>query len=153
MEAREQDMIGKPHVVFFVLAVAMCPSAMAIEDTPANREAQATYYQQTTPLRILLEDTIEKLATSVPAERRAAFKTMMIEQLDADVLTNVAHSALVKHFTPDELKALGDFYGSPPGKSAMAKFGDYMADVMPAIQAQFMKSIAAARKEMPDAKK
>jgi Uncharacterized protein conserved in bacteria (DUF2059) len=150
-------MIGKSHVVFFVLAVAMCPSAMAIEDTPANREAQATYYLQTVPMRLFLEDTIEKLAASVPAEHRAAFKTMMTEQLDAEVLTNVAHSALLKHFTPDELKALGDFYGSPLGKSAMAKFGDYMAEVMPAIQAQIMKSIAksrtAARKEMPDAKK
>ena len=52
--------------------------------------------------------------------------------------------SLIKHFTADELKALADFYGSPVGKSAMKKFGAYMADVMPAIQTEMMKAQAKA---------
>jgi hypothetical protein len=49
---------------------------------------------------------------------------------------------MVKHFTTEELKALADFYGSPVGKSAMQKFGAYMADLMPIIQAEMMKAQA-----------
>jgi hypothetical protein len=40
------------------------------------------------------------------------------------------------------LKALADFYGSPVGKSAMQKFGAYMTDIMPVVQAEIMKAAA-----------
>jgi hypothetical protein len=53
--------------------------------------------------------------------------------------------AMVKHFTTEELKALADFYGSPVGKSAMQKFGAYMADLMPTMQAEIMKAQAKAK--------
>ena len=46
-----------------------------------------------------------------------------------------------------ELKALADFYGSAVGKSAMKKFGTYMADVMPDIQAEMIKAQAKANRE------
>jgi hypothetical protein len=49
---------------------------------------------------------------------------------------------MVKHFTTDELKAPADFYGSPVGKSAMQKFGAYMADLMPVMQAEITKAAA-----------
>jgi hypothetical protein len=64
--------------------------------------------------------------------------------LDLDALTKAMTDAMVKHFTTEELKALADFYGSPVGKSAMKKFGSYMADVMPALQAEIMKAQAKA---------
>jgi hypothetical protein len=38
--------------------------------------------------------------------------------------------------------ALADFYGSPVGKSAMQKFGAYMADIMPVVQAEIVKAAA-----------
>ena len=58
--------------------------------------------------------------------------------------------AMVKHFTTEELKALADFYGSPVGKSAMQKFGAYMADVMPAIQAEMQKAQAKLNQSAPN---
>jgi hypothetical protein len=48
---------------------------------------------------------------------------------------------MVRHFTVRELNALTDFYGSPEGRSAMKKFGAYMADVMPAIQQEMARAI------------
>ena len=39
---------------------------------------------------------------------------------------------MVKTFSADEFKALADFYGSDVGRSAMAKMGTYMSEVMPA---------------------
>ena len=56
---------------------------------------------------------------------------------------------IVLGFTTDELKALADFYGSPVGKSAMQKFGAYMADVMPAMQAEMLKAQAKLNQSAP----
>jgi hypothetical protein len=41
---------------------------------------------------------------------------------------------------------LADFYGSPVGKSAMQKFGAYMADIMPVVQAEIMKAATKMNK-------
>jgi hypothetical protein len=140
-------------VAFFLLALATCSSAMAIEDTPENRAAQADYYLQIMPPRDLLEDLSEKVAASLPAEFRADYKAMMTKHLDIHAYTQVIRSALVKHFTAEEIKALVDFYRSPLGKSVMSKFGTAMADATPAIQALLVKAVAAAQKEMAAAKK
>ncbi len=64
-------------------------------------------------------------------------------------LTKAMIDSMVKHFTTEELKALADFYGSPVGKSAMQKFGAYMADIMPAIEAEIMKAQAKLNQSMP----
>jgi hypothetical protein len=69
---------------------------------------------------------------------------MMTKELDIVALTKAMTDAMVKHFTTDELKALADFYGSPVGKSAMQKFGAYMAEVMPAIQSEVLKAQSKA---------
>jgi len=74
---------------------------------------------------------------------------MMTADLDIAVLTKAMTDAMLKHFTTDELKALADFYGSPVGKSAMQKFGAYMADVMPAIQAEMLKAQAKMSQSTP----
>ena len=66
----------------------------------------------------------------------------MTTQFDLAALTKASMDAMVKNFTTDELKALADFYGSPIGKSAMQKVGAYMADIMPAVQAEIMKAAA-----------
>jgi len=57
---------------------------------------------------------------------------------------------MVKNFTTDELKALADFYGSSVGKSAMQKFGAYMADIMPAMQAEIIKAQAKLNQSLPN---
>ena len=84
------------------------------------------------------------MAVNVPPEQRQKFKETLTSSLDVDALTKAMTDAMVKHFTTEELKALADFYGSPVGKSAMKKFGSYMADVMPALQAEIMKAQAKA---------
>jgi hypothetical protein len=67
---------------------------------------------------------------------------MMTKDLDIAALSKAMTDAMAKHFTTEELKALADFYGSPVGKSAMQKFGAYMADLMPIIQAEMIKAQA-----------
>ena len=80
------------------------------------------------------------MSVNVPPAEREKFKAVLTSSLDVDALTRAMTDAMVKHFTTEELRALADFYGSPVGKSAMKKFGAYMADVMPALQSEIMKA-------------
>lgn len=123
---------------------------VAATDTPETRRREAERYLQTTPPAAMFADMAEKMAMNVAPAEREKFKQMMTSQLDIAALTKAMTDAMVKHFTTDELKALADFYGSPIGKSAMQKFGNYMADLMPTIQAEVMKAQAKVNQSLPN---
>jgi hypothetical protein len=118
---------------------AAWPSAMAIADTPENRAAQADYYlEQSTPA--LIEHAIEEIAATLPGAERALFEDMASRHLDMGQLTQAMSAVLVKHFTPDELKAQAVFYSSPLGKSVMSKSAAFRADMMPTMAAAIMRA-------------
>lgn len=121
-------------------------NAFASDDTPANRAAEADRYLNACPPEDTIKDMAEKMAMNMPPEKRKEFKDLMTKYLDMDAITKAIKNAMVKHFTADELKALADFYGSDVGKSALKKFGLYMADASPAIQAEVLKAQGEAIK-------
>src|SRR5437773_8382252 len=127
-----------------------CGFAFSAPDTPETRRHEAERYLQATPPKALFENMADKMAANLPPDQREQFKRMMTTQLDVAALTKAMTDAMVKHFTTDELKALADFYGSPVGKSAMQKFGAYMADIMPAMEAEIMKAQAKLNQSMPN---
>src|SRR5436190_16270287 len=106
-----------------------CALAFSAPDTPETRRHEAERYLQATPPKALFEDMSDKMAANLP-DQRDQFKKLMTSQLDIAALTKAMIDAMVKNFSTEELKALADFYGSPVGKSAMQKFGAYMADIM-----------------------
>jgi hypothetical protein len=129
-------------VLLVVLTFCAWSPVYCATDTPETRRHEAERYLQATPPKALFEDMADKMAMNLPADQRQQFKQMMTTGLDIAALSKAMIDAMVKHFTTEELKALADFYGSPIGKSAMQKFGAYMADVMPALQAEMMKAQA-----------
>ena len=128
--------------------------AVALEDTPQNREQQAARYLQAVPPQSMMSDISAKMAETLPEEQRDEFKTLMTKHLDIGRVAAAIKAAMIKTFTADELKALADFYGSDVGKSAMAKMGTYMAEVMPAtmneVQAALGKAQGEAHQGHPD---
>ena len=122
-------------------------SVSALEDTKMHREQEAARYLKATPPKEMFEDMAEEMAKTMPPEARADFKAIMLKHLDIEALTQIMKDSMIKNFTADELKSLADFYGSPVGKSAMKKFGTYMADVMPSIQAEVLKAQAKVNAE------
>ena len=126
------------------LALILCAwsPVFSAPDTPETRRKEAERYLQVSPPKALFEDMADKMATTLPADQREQFKKVMTTQVDIAALSKAMIDAMVKNFTTDELKALADFYGSPVGKSAMQKFGAYMADIMPVMQAEIMKAAA-----------
>ena len=115
---------------------------MSAADTPETRRKEAERYLQVSPPKALFEDMGDKMAETLPADQREQFKKLMTTEVDIAALSKAMTDAMVKNFTTEELKALADFYGSPVGKSAMKKFGAYMADIMPVVQAEIMKAAA-----------
>ena len=137
--------VGLIAASVFVMAAG---TGWAVEDTPVNRSKQADRYMAATPPRELFQDVAEQMAKNLPRDQQKEFKDVMSKFFDIRVLENAIREGMVKHFTADELKGLADFYGSSSGKSAMKKFGIYMAEVMPAIQAEMMKAQAKANREL-----
>ncbi len=123
--------------------------ANALEDTPANRGTQADRYLSIQPPKALIADMAEQMSHSLPPAQREAYKKFFNKHLDIEAVTTAIRASLIKFFTADELRALADFYGSTEGKSAMTKFGAYMADIAPTLQAETerarMKAIAEMR--------
>lgn len=136
--------------VLFVLIFCASSPVFSAPDTPETRRQQAERYLQVSPPKALFEDMADKMAANLPPDQREQFKRVMTTQLDIPALTKAMIDAMVKHFTTDELKALADFYGSPVGKSAMQKFGAYMADIMPVLQAEIIKAQAKLNQSMPN---
>ena len=129
-------------LVFLVLTVCAWSPAFSAPDTPETRRKEAERYLQVSPPKALFEDMADKMAANLPADQRDQFKKLMTTQVDIAALSKAMTDAMVKNFTTEELKALADFYGSPVGKSAMQKFGAYMADIMPVVQSEIMKAAA-----------
>ena len=131
-----------------VFALALASTVLAIEDTPENRRAQADRYLAATPPKEMLADMVAQVAKNLPPYRQAEFQDLLTKHLDIEAVTRAIRDAMVRHFTADELAALADFYGSPLGKSAMKKFGAYMADVMPSLQTAMRDANQKAIEEM-----
>ena len=134
------------NTLILLFAMLTIP-VLALEDSKANREQEAARYLKATPPKEMFENMTEQMAKNMPVDQREDFKSLLVKHLDIEALTKVMKESMVKSFTADELKALADFYGSPVGRSAMKKFGTYMADVMPSIQAEIIKAQAKANRE------
>jgi hypothetical protein len=131
-----------------LLLLAMSSPALALDDTPQNREQQVDRYLSAVSARDMFSDMMQKMSRSLPTDQREMFVNMMTKHLDFDAITKGMRDAMMKTFTADELSALADFYASPVGKSAMAKMGDYMAAMMPMMTQEMAKAQAGVQDEM-----
>jgi len=109
-----------------------------VSDTPENRAKAAGEY---------LSLVAEKLAASVPEEKREVFKSVLTKHFDLDALLAAQKQALAKIFTVGELKAMIAYQSTPEGKSSLKKMGVYMADLMPVVQAELKKAMLATAQE------
>jgi hypothetical protein len=136
---QSRTMKQKALILLFLTVCAWSP-VFSAADTPETRRKEAERYLQVSPPKALFEDMADKMAANIPADQRDQFKKLMTTEVDISALSKAMIDSMVKNFTTEELKALADFYGSPVGKSAMQKFGAYMADIMPVVQAEIMKA-------------
>jgi hypothetical protein len=111
-------------------------------DSEQERVAAARRYIEVAQMAKITDDTVNELAKGFSGEQREKFVAFMHNAVRPEVLEQAAMASLVKVFTAEELNALADFFGSPLGRSAMDKFGLYMADIMPVIQQEMLRALS-----------
>jgi hypothetical protein len=140
-----------PLIVAVVAPLVLPIETSALTDSPTTRAAQADRYLKAMPPREMFEDLAEQMSQNMPPEQALTFRAAMMKDVDIAALEKAMKAAMIKNFTASELSALADFYGSAVGKSAMTKFRPYMADLMPALQAEMLKLQAKMAQEAPPA--
>lgn len=97
----------------------------------------------------MLEDIAKKISVTLPPDQRQSYVDAMTEPAFVERFKVAARDALSKHFTVKELDALAEFYQRPVARSAMAKMGDYMASLMPFIQAELIGIASKLQQSQP----
>jgi hypothetical protein len=121
-------------------------------DSEEARQAAARRYLDVAQMSKILDDAQSEMAKTLPADQRERFRDFMRRAVNPEVLEKAAMESMVKIFTADEMNALADFFSSPTGKSAMGKFGLYMADLMPVIQQEIFRALQSMPLEDPQPK-
>lgn len=129
-----------------VISLFCCSSAFAGDDLE-ERRAAAIRYMNVMPMSKILDDSILAMSKQVPEEKRASYVASMKGMINAESLESIALDAMLRTFTVEELNALADFYGSAVGRSAMAKFGEYTAVVLPAVQKELIRARVQAKNQ------
>jgi hypothetical protein len=128
-------------LVLACLALVMQSRAAWAQDDVEDRIAAARRYMSVVPMAKLVNDSIIEISRRLPDGVRTAFIAQMTKVVRVDVLEQMTLHAMVKIFSLEELNALADFYGSKAGKSAMEKFGVYMAEIMPPLQRELERAM------------
>lgn len=126
------------------LSCAVLAPALAQSDD-ASKQAAAERYLRAVPMSKMMEDSYAQMAKTLPADQRARFVAEMRAVVKIDRMEQIAKAAMVKTFSLEEITALADFYASPHGASAMAKFGVYMGEIMPALMQEMERSTQELR--------
>ncbi|KAA5607643.1 DUF2059 domain-containing protein [Roseospira marina] len=123
---------GRPALA---LAAGLCfaplAGAVALEDTAANRRAQAQRYEAAMPVSVSLENSLQRVAHMMPPEHRPGFIAFARARLDETQLRDTVMVVLTETFTADELQAMADFFGSSVGQSVAGKMGRFKDRVVP----------------------
>lgn len=136
------------RIILITLLAAPWALGQQVADTPANRLAAAKRYLKAVPPAEMVADTLDRVAGQVPENRREEFKKALSKVVSSQRIEALTLQAVTKHFTVKEINALAAFYGSPEGRSITKKFGEYIADVMPAIQDELAAAIEEIHKEV-----
>jgi hypothetical protein len=136
------------RIILITLLAVPWAFGQQVADTPANRLAAAKRYLKAVPPSEMVADTLDRVAGQVPEDRREDFKKALTKVVRSERIEALTLQAVTKHFTVKEINALAAFYGSPEGRSITKKFGDYMADVMPAIQQELAAAMEEIHKEV-----
>lgn len=127
---------------FWLMASPAAVSADEAADTPESRRQAAERYAGTQDLQQMITSAVDSLGAAMPPERQSDFRRLMLEHLDIGFIRELMVAAMTRHFTTAELNGLADFYGSEVGRSAMAKYGAYMGDVIPIVNAEMNRAFA-----------
>lgn len=113
------------------MASLLVGSPASASEAESAKQAAVERYFRAMPMSKMMEDMYSEIAKQLPPERRSTFLIEIRKVVPAERLEKIATAAMLKTYSTEEINALADFYSSPYGASAMAKFGAYMSEIMP----------------------
>ena len=116
-------------IILAAACVDQSSTSGSVADTPANRKAAAQRYLKAMPPQGMLHNVIINMTDKLPEKDRQRFLQAQNDKGLVQKVYDISERALIKNFTPDELNAMANFYGSPAGKSARPKFSPYMMEI------------------------
>jgi len=137
---------------YLLIAAIIASHALALEDSPANRTAEAERYTHAIPFDTFLSDYSEKSLKTAPAkvrdtmERYQTVIDSIIEKRRAEIREAVIKT-LVADFSAEEIKVLADLAESPAGKLALRKHAVFAARLLPAMQATLLDEAIGSLKK------
>ena len=135
-------------VIAFALLLPACSSnteSADAADTPEARAVAVDRYVRAVPFDQFMHEIASEMSNQLAPEQRSDFVHFITKEVRLDLIESAAKQSLAKHLTLKELNALSDFMESPEGKSAMSKMKYYMADVMPFVQQEIARAMAARK--------
>lgn len=121
-----------------IMALLLSPNLVLAQDggrMAAEKQFVTSPGQQAMLDGILSKDVIISqlyaMAPAVPDDDKDVIATIVAQELDdfRPAMEAAVISALTKHFTLDEIKAMTDFYSTPEGASIGAKMQPYTIEV------------------------
>lgn len=135
----------KNLALFLLPALSLCclPACTTAPHAAARSEKEryAGELMAVVPPEIMFAQLAEPYAHAyaLPHKQTKAHSNFM-RNVDLNEVNRIIREALLKHFTEAELKALATFYGTPEGRSCMAKTAPFAADVVPACSHEATKA-------------
>lgn len=93
------------------------------------------------PIRVKVENALERISERVEASQRVRFKAAMRQAIKFEALEQASEEAMADIFTAKELQAMIDFYGSKEGRSVSHKTADYERALEPLLVKMIDKAI------------
>jgi hypothetical protein len=137
-----------PSTAAKTATAAQAPASAAHPDPDLHaRFVAAEAAMQAFPAEKMVDQMLDKLAQNPQAHMSAADIADLKASIDIKALNKTMLTAMVKTFTAQELKAMGDFYGSATGQAILQKMPVYMSLVMPSVQQQVVQSVTMLMKK------
>ena len=125
-----------------LLLLCGCASTAPTEKKVSAKERYADELMAIVPPEVMFAQMSELEAQSyaLPGKAEKAHANFM-RNVDRNALDAIIRSALLKHFSESELKALAAFYSTPEGRACMAKVAPFAAEVVPACAHEAAKAL------------
>lgn len=125
---------------YFIIIMALLLSPNLVLAQDGGRMAAAKQFVTSPGQQAMLDGILSKdviisqlyaMAPAVPDDDKDVIATIVAQELDdfRPAMEAAVISALTKHFTLDEIKAMTDFYSTPEGASIGAKMQPYTIEV------------------------
>ncbi|MCK5872478.1 MAG: DUF2059 domain-containing protein [Methylococcales bacterium] len=133
--------------VFLIISLSSCTALTPKEEAIAKTKAIERYLE-VVPTKVMINDMILKMAKTLPEEVQTKIMNDVVQKLNFELLETAMKKSMQKHFTLKEVNYMVATSLSPEGKSVIKKTGDYMADIMPVMQAEILRILTEKKKEM-----